>query len=250
MVYVPKKVEERIKKNLPKFKRILKRASDKEIKETDTVIIVTDMIEEIFGYDKYVDITAEQVIQGKYCDLAIKKGDDIHFIIEVKAISLELKISHLNQALDYAVNAGVDWAILTNGVEWDVYNVIFKKPIAKRHMFKINLLKSNPRDHKVIENLYMLCKESLKQDELDEFRERKVATNKYLVSALIQDEIIIKDIRRELRKIYKGTKIEIDVLHDVIINDVLKRDVLDPDKLKDAERKINNARRRAKESKK
>jgi hypothetical protein len=37
---------------------------------SDTVIIVTDVLAEVFGYDKYSELTAEFAISGTYCDLA------------------------------------------------------------------------------------------------------------------------------------------------------------------------------------
>ena len=242
MVYIPIAVEKRIKKNLSKYKRILKKAKDMDIKETDTVIIIVDMITDILGYDKFTEITAEQVIKGTYCDLAIKSGEDIKFLIEVKAIGVNLKDSHLKQALDYAANEGVNWAILTNGEIWDVYRVIFKRPIGKKHMFKLNMIEANTRDQKVLEQIYTLCKEGLSKGAMNEYQQRKQAMNKYMISALIQDDDVVHEIRKQLRKISKGVKIEKEAIRDVIINDVLKREVLDPEQLKEAQKRIKNAR--------
>ena len=59
--------------------------------ESDTVVIVMDMLQEIFGYDKYSDITSEHAIKGTFCDLAIKLEGAVQLLIEVKAIGLELK---------------------------------------------------------------------------------------------------------------------------------------------------------------
>ena len=35
-------------------------------------MIVADILSEIFGYDKYNEVTSEYAIKGTYCDLAIK----------------------------------------------------------------------------------------------------------------------------------------------------------------------------------
>ncbi|MEE8578105.1 MAG: restriction endonuclease subunit R, partial [candidate division Zixibacteria bacterium] len=77
MATIPKKAAERIVKGASKFKRILKMAQDRDLNESDTVSIVTDMLDEIFGYDKYTEITTEFAIRGTYCDLAVKIKDKV-----------------------------------------------------------------------------------------------------------------------------------------------------------------------------
>ena len=82
------------------------------------------MLQDIWGYDKYSEITSEYQIRSTYCDLAVKLGDQITMLIEVKAIGVDLKDQHAKQAIDYAANQGTDWVALTNGPRWQVYRVI------------------------------------------------------------------------------------------------------------------------------
>ena len=56
---IPKKVAARIKPGLRKFRKILEEARTADRSEQDTVTIVTDMLAEIFGYDKYEELTGE-----------------------------------------------------------------------------------------------------------------------------------------------------------------------------------------------
>jgi predicted type IV restriction endonuclease len=88
------------------------------VNESDTVIIVTDMLCYVFGYDKYSEITSEFAVKGTYCDLATKIDGKVECLIEVKAAGLDLKENHTKQAVDYAANMGVDWVVLTNGCTW------------------------------------------------------------------------------------------------------------------------------------
>ena len=104
-------------------------AKARDVGESDTVTIVTDMLADVFGYEKYSEITSEYSIRGTFCDLATKIDGTLQTLIEVKAIGLELKDSHVKQAVDYAANQGVDWVLLTNGISWRVYHIIFAKPI-------------------------------------------------------------------------------------------------------------------------
>ena len=69
---IPKKVEERFSTSVTKFKRVLKKALDKDVNESDTVSIVTDILADVFGYDKYEEVTSEYQIKHLFCDLAIK----------------------------------------------------------------------------------------------------------------------------------------------------------------------------------
>jgi hypothetical protein len=91
MAGVPKKVADRLSKTVGAFQRILAEAKDRDVNESDTVTIVTDFLANVFGYDKYSDITTEQAIRGTFCDLAVKQDGKVQFLIEVKAIGLTLR---------------------------------------------------------------------------------------------------------------------------------------------------------------
>ena len=145
MAIIPKKVSERISAGVKKFQPILSSAKARDVGESDTVTIITDMLSEVFGYDKYSEITSEYAIRGTYCDLAIKLDGSLQTLIEVKAIGLELKDAHVKQAVDYAANQGVDWVMLTNGITWRVYHVIFAKPIAHELVIDIDFCALNTR---------------------------------------------------------------------------------------------------------
>ena len=109
MAALPKKVEERIGAGLKRFQPILASAKARDVNESDTVVIITDLLQEIFGYDKYSEITSEHMIRGTFCDLAIKLDGHLALLIEAKAIGLDLKEQFVKQAVDYAANQGVEW---------------------------------------------------------------------------------------------------------------------------------------------
>jgi hypothetical protein len=50
MATIPKRVSERLMKETRRFQRILRAAKDRDINESDTVIIVTDMLAAVFGF--------------------------------------------------------------------------------------------------------------------------------------------------------------------------------------------------------
>ncbi len=51
------------------------------------MILVTELLADVFGYDKLKEITAEYRIKGNRCDLATKIDDKLQTLIEVKAIA-------------------------------------------------------------------------------------------------------------------------------------------------------------------
>ena len=129
MASIPKKVAERLVLGLKRYQPILAAAKARDVGETDTVTIIKDMLADVFGYDKYSELTSEYAIRGTFCDLAVKLDGKLSTLIEVKAIGIDLKEQHVKQAVDYAANQGVDWVLLTNGNRWCVYHVLFTRPI-------------------------------------------------------------------------------------------------------------------------
>ena len=72
MANLSKRVAERLVAGIKRFQPILMNSKARDDGEADTVTIVKDMLADVFGYDKYNEITAEYAIRGTYCDLAIK----------------------------------------------------------------------------------------------------------------------------------------------------------------------------------
>lgn len=209
---IPKAVEARIKRELKKYQKVLKNAKARDVNETDTIMIISDILSDVLGFDKYSEITTEFAIRGTYVDLAIKTGDEIYYLIEVKAIGLDLKESHLKQAIDYAANQGIDWVVLTNGELWQVYKVLYNKPIDTEKTFDFNLIEFSARDTETIYELYTLSREGLRKSAISELHEKAKATNKFAIAAILRTEPVLNAIAREIRKINKTIKIDKEYL--------------------------------------
>src|ERR1044071_8925606 len=166
---IPNRVAERLVSGLKRFQPVLVSAKSRDVNESDTSMIVTDVLAEIFGYDKYSEVTRELCIRGTFCDLATRIEGKFQMLIEVKAIGLELKDAHVKQAVDYAANQGVEWVVLTNGVKWRVYKVIFAKPIDHELVVELNALELNPKSDEHLELVWLLAKEGWHKAGLDEY---------------------------------------------------------------------------------
>lgn len=181
MPIIPKKIEDRVKQSLKKYQSVLKVAQSRDVGEADTVTIIKDMLSDVFGYDKYSEITSEYAIRGTYCDLAIKLDGKLSSLIEVKAIGIDLKEQHVKQATDYAANSGIDWVVLTNGVVWQVYHLVFSKPIEKELVLQFDLTTLNVRSDKDVESLYLLCKEGWQRSALGDYHTQKQALSRFFM---------------------------------------------------------------------
>jgi len=245
MVTIPAKVKERITAGLKKYQPILKKARDLDINESDTVTILVDVLSEMFGYDKYSEITSEYAIKHTYCDLAIKLDNTPRMLIEVKAAGLDLKQQHIKQSVDYGANSGIDWVILTNGVFWKIYKIIFSKPIDIELVYEFNLLDLSAKRAADIEYLYMLTREAMikssKSTSLDDFHSHKQIFNKYTISQILLSDTVIDVVKKSLKKMGATSKLENAEIQTVLMNDIIKRELLDADKAAEAKKKVVKA---------
>lgn len=238
---IPKKVVERLVMGVKRYQPILLAAKNRDVGETDTVTIIKDMLADVFGYDKYSELTSEYSIRGTYCDLAVKLDGELTTLIEVKAIGVDLKESHVKQAIDYAANQGVDWVLLTTGVRWCVYHVFFTKPIQQELVVDIDFLKLNPRSESDLDLLYLWCKEGWQRSALGEFHAQKQALSRFFLGAVVTSNPSLDVIRRELRRVSPDIRITVEQIRDVLVNEVLKREVVEGEKADEARRVVNRA---------
>jgi hypothetical protein len=249
MPSIPNRVAERLVAGIKRFQPILSASKARDLGEADTVRIITDMLSEIFGYDKYSEITAEFSIRGTYCDLAIKIDGALQTLIEVKAIGLDLKDSHVKQAIDYAANQGVNWVVLTNGIFWRVYKMTFTKPIDYELVVDIDFCNLNHKNQQDLELLYLWCKEGWIKSALGEYHSQKQILSRFFLGAMILTGPVLEVIRRELRRVSPDVKIHIEQIKKVLSAEVLKREVMEGEKAEEARKKIARAVHKASRAK-
>lgn len=239
MAYIPKKVTERFARTVPRFQKVLQLAKDRDVNESDTVSIINDILGEVFGYDKYLEVTSELAIRGTFCDLALKVDGKIQFLVEVKAIGIDLKENHIKQAIDYGANNGVSWVVLTNGLDWRLYKIRFEQPIAYDAVNYFNFVTIDPQTEKDQEILFTLSCEGLGKDAREEFYEKGQSFNRYIVGGLILSEPVLELVRRELRKLSDGLKVDVEEVEHMIRGEVLKREVVEGDEAEAAQSRVN-----------
>ena len=223
---------------------VIEQQRTRDVSEADTVTIVKDVLCEVFGYDKYAELTSEHCIRGTYCDLAIKVDDKLVQLVEVKAVGTALDERHVKQVVDYAANQGVEWVLLTNGWMWRIYHVIFAKPIDKRLLAEVNLTTVDTRKNEHLELLYLFTEEGFGKGAHVELRDRQDATNRFTLAALLlHNESVKGAIRRELRRV-AGVMVTDDEVRRALQEEVIKRETLEGPDAERAAKRVNRTESR------
>lgn len=245
MPAVPAKVSQRLASALRRFQSVISSARARDVNESDTVVIVTDVLSEVFGFDKYSEVTSEHAIRGTFCDIVLKIEDKLKVIIEVKSVGTDFLAQHVKQAIDYAANQGVDWVVLTNAMVWQIYRVGFAKPITQELVAEFNMLELNYRTTVHLELLYLLSREGLMKAALEDHYLRRQATSRHLLGALLLTEPVLAVVRRELRRMSPDLKVSLEELQATISCEVLKRDVTEGEEAAAAVKRVQKTMAKA-----
>jgi hypothetical protein len=247
MINISAKVRERLTKGIRRFQPLLIKAQAADINESDTVTIIVDMLSEVFGYDKFENITSEFAIKKTYCDIAIKLGDRVPILLECKAAGIDLKNDHIRQATNYSANSGIEWVVLTNGVQWKIYKIIFAKPVDAQLVYEFSFLDLSAKKQGDLEMLYYLCIEAFAKSNkvaLDELHEEKQVMNRYIIGQVVLTETVIDSVRRYLRKLYPDVRADSEDVLALVKNEVLKREVIEGESADDAKKAVAKAEKK------
>lgn len=189
---------DRVKAALRKFQKPLADLVARDANEGDTRLLITDVLCDALGFDKYEDLTTEYQVKGEFADYGIRIDKQLVAFIEVKRATTKLGAKHLRQVEMYAVNEGVEWVWLSNGAVWQVYHIEGGLPIVIDLALEVNLLADTP-SHKA-NALFYLTREALKRKLIDElWQEKRAKSPKSLARALVSDSVS-EAIRKELRR--------------------------------------------------
>lgn len=227
MIKIPAKVEKRLAKEIPVFRRRLKKIRDRDANEANTVTVVNDMLEKVFGFDKDSEIIREYPIGGKFCDLAIKIAHKVKYLIEVKAGGSKLKEDGIKQVVNYGAHEGIPWVVLTNGNDWILYKISFKKrKIERGEVVRFSFIDLNHRNMQDLEKVFVLCKKGVSKKLMhDVYEYKRIVNSSVLVKVLLSKETLLS-IRKQLKRIGNGAKANDEELSSILKNEVIKRDLI------------------------
>lgn len=190
---------------LKRFATAFRDARERGANESDTVMYLVKFFEEVLGYDSLKgEISKELAIKDRYCDVALKIDGEVEVLVEAKAAGLKaLSDKNIEQAENYASRAGIEWVLLTNGIEWRLFHLTFAEGegIAHDLAFSVNLLEQIEGDAEAIwERLVLLSKASMKKKALAEFWSQKKILSPASVVKTLLSEPVLTVIRRELNR--------------------------------------------------
>lgn len=198
-----------------------------ELDESGTRLMINAFLVDVLGYAPLEEVKTEYMIKGTYADYVVQLKSQRHFLVEVKALGFDLNEKHLRQAINYGANEGIEWALLTNGKQFDLYKIIFEKPISERKVFSIDLSNlDNLKDN--LESIQYLHKASVSNKGLDQLWARCQALDPKTIAGLLHNAPIVNFIRKVLKRKYKHSFSEDEVcssLDQVILQPILLEEV-------------------------
>ena len=216
---------ERVRAAIKKFGRPLQDLVARDANEGDTRLLITDLLCEALGYDKYEDLTTEYMVRGEFADYGVRIDKQMVAFIEVKRATTKLGVKHLRQVEMYAVNEGVEWVVLTNGAHWQVYHLTAGLPVTIDLTLDLDLLGAQTANHKA-DQFFYLSKESLKRRQIDDVWKQSAATSPKALLELLLSESVLEAARKELRR-RAGYNVEGAELARMVRASLIKPDVLE-----------------------
>jgi predicted type IV restriction endonuclease len=215
---------ERVKTAVRRFQKPLADLVARDANEGDTRLLVTDLLCEGLGYDKYEDLTTEYQVKVDFADYGVRIDKQLVAFIEVKRCTQALNEKHLRQVQSYAVNEGVEWMMLTNGREWQLWHMSAGLPVQMDLVLSVDLLSEEPVGKKA-DAMFYLSREAFKRHQVDELWKTRAATSAKSVAKALVSEKVVEELRKELRR-QTGHMADRDRVAQVLRDEVMRPDVL------------------------
>lgn len=139
-------------KNFNKYLKLLTDKTYENINESQTIDwLIAPMLRDFFEWDREdpeeVKAQWRKITDGEKenpVDFALFVPNQTKPIalIEAKRLNEKLTGKPVSQAISYCISANVRWAVLTNGLEWKVYDALdlSKDELTDRLLFQVNIL--------------------------------------------------------------------------------------------------------------
>ncbi len=203
-------------------------AKGKSSSEEDARILLNDILHQVLGYNKYNELKTEMRDRNGRIDYAVKltdgpnktKPDKYDFVIEAKAVNVELNQSVIDQTLSYCLTMGLDYFMLTNAYRWQLYKITKqgKTPIAvKIHEVVLSMTADVSE---LAEEFYLFSRASYLNSDWKEVAEVVQATKTEDVVAVLLSDKVVKLVARELSAEHE-VRVGEETVRDIIEKKVL-----------------------------
>jgi hypothetical protein len=242
---------QRIRDAIRGYTRPLVDLIGRDANENDTRLLVTDFVCDVLGYDRVLDVTSEYRAfdnrafdnrafdnrasdnraseyraRGEFTGFGLRIDGHLAALVEVKRCTTRLNVRHLRRAEDYAVAAGVEWLILSNGQVWQIWHRT-EGPAGSGSVdvaLEVDLLNHDSPSVKA-DGLFYLAKESLRRRQIDDLCRAKAATSPRALGEVLVSDAVLDEIRKELRR-RTGHNVGPKDLRELLRQNVVRPDVL------------------------
>ncbi|MBU0648792.1 N-6 DNA methylase, partial [Patescibacteria group bacterium] len=192
-----KQAKQKIKELIERYEKL----SDKDINDLNEQQTKDRFIRPLFealGWDfEQQDVWSEKDVQGQRADYAFMLNGITKFFVETKSLKVDLDLEvHARQAINYAWNKGVAWAVLTDFEGIKIFNALaHSKSLLDKLVFEISY-KEYLSD---FDRLWLLSREGFKTNALDEYA---ISYGKKLKKLTVNEKLFadLKIAREELTK--------------------------------------------------
>lgn len=188
-------------KKLRCLQPLIAECKEKDMNEAQTRARLKKVLVDLLGYDEFKDLTAELLIRGTgtdHLDFAVKLKGQLKIIIELKAIGITLGEKHLRQVIAYGMNAGMEWCLLTNSVDWQLYHITFAKPIKPNLVLQFNFLEDDSKE--LYEKMYYLSKTGVSKNGLDKLWKKTEGLSTINIFKSLLTSSTLNSIRKNIRQ--------------------------------------------------
>jgi predicted type IV restriction endonuclease len=223
-------IDKRTLAKLKKFAGVFKAAQERKDNESDTIMFVIEFFKEVLQYDPLThEIRKEVPIKERYCDFSVVLKNKTRFLVEAKGAGTKrLSEKNIEQAENYASRAPIEWVLLTNGVEWQLYHLTFdkEKGIVPDLVFEVkNFVEEVEKSpDSVWDKLSVLGKDNILDNSLETYYEQtKLLSKKNIVKILLSEAALAK-VRRALNQ-KASARLEMRHVFDAV-RDVLSQEAI------------------------
>ena len=200
-----KSIDQEAKKAIKKAQKTIREVKEKDGNEAETRRRVERIFESVLGY-KIENLSREHAVKGagstEHLDFAVKlspeKSNEVSMVVELKRASMELSLKHLKQASRYAIDLGCEWALLTNGWQWELHHIEFGQPPDVKIVKSWDILNDEIID--LVKEFQVISYHSLRRGTLEKLWAKYSALSSEQLLSILLSESSLKRIRGSIKK--------------------------------------------------
>ncbi len=222
MLTLNETTRDRIYDGIRKYARIVARARERGISESDNRDLVRAMLGDMMGYDPFFDVTSEAVVRGPHADFLVLPNTQQQFLVQVKHLSIMPHAAHLLRMSGINTPTYTSWAILTNADVWACYRLGVGNGRHPEPVFRVSLSEGIPTEEKM--NLFGLCsKEGVEQEALVRYWEEFRVLNPGRLASLVLSEEVLQVLRREILR-QSSYRVDTHTIREILTREVFRPD--------------------------